>query len=106
HLHLYPDQAALDGDAAAWKLRERFGFRFQRLDRDGIRALEPQVGSRYQVGVYLADHATILNPLRYVQAIVAAGTSNGVRLLRHEVRSARPGEGGRWRLALEAGEHE
>ncbi len=106
HLHLYPDQAALDGDSAAWRLRERFGFRFERLDRDGIRALEPQVGSRYQVGVFLSDHATILNPLRYVQAIVAAGVARGARLLRQEVRSIVPTGGGRWRLGLDAGQHE
>src|SRR5690606_26520824 len=48
HLHLYPDRKALATDAAAWRMRERFGFRFEHLDRAGILALEPQVGERYR----------------------------------------------------------
>ncbi len=62
----------LEADAAAWQLRERFGFRFERLDRAGIEALEPGVAPRYQAGVFLADHATIRNPARYTEAIAAA----------------------------------
>lgn len=103
HLHLYPDRRALAKDAAGWTLRERFGFHFEYLDRAGILALEPQIGDRYQVGVFLADHATVLNPLRYVRAVVRACTDRGARLLRHDVQAIEPLPGGRWRLNFEAG---
>ena len=106
HLHLYPDRKALDQHAAAWAMRERFGFRFEQLDRAGILALEPQVGKRYQVGIFLADHATVLNPLRYVQAIVGASVDRGARLLRHDVRQILSLPGGGWRLHYEAGTQE
>jgi len=97
HLHLYPDAASLAKDAGGWRLRESYGFKAERLDRDGIEALEPGVSARYQVGMFLADHATILNPLRYVQAMARAYASAGGRFVRAGVEGLLP-ENGRWRL--------
>jgi D-amino-acid dehydrogenase len=97
HLHLYPDAEALARDAAGWRMREAHGFTAQRLGRDGIEALEPAVSTRYQVGMFLADHATILNPLRYVQAMASAFAAAGGRLLRSPVARLAPADG-RWRL--------
>ncbi len=102
HLHLYPDEAALAKDAGGWRLREEYGYPSELLGRDGILALEPHVGPRYRVGRFLADHATILNPLRYVQAIVRAFAAQGGDVLRCDVRSLVPQAGGRWQ-AGEAG---
>jgi len=86
-LHLYPSKAALQGDAASWKLRREHGLKFRELDAAGIAELEPRMGSRYPVGIYLTDDATILNPLRYVQAIVAAFVSAGGQVCKRDVRS-------------------
>ncbi|OUM00338.1 NAD(P)/FAD-dependent oxidoreductase [Variovorax sp. JS1663] len=99
HLHLYPDARALAKDAAGWRLREHYGYPFRRLDRDGILAMEPRVGARYQVGVFVADHATIVNPFRYVQAMVRAFTARGGRVRREDVRALANLGDGRWRLA-------
>lgn len=85
HLHLYPDEKSAHGDAQVWQIRERHGFHFEMLDRRGITALEPRIGPRYQVGIYLADHATIRNPARYVAAIAQAFVRHGGQLLRDEV---------------------
>lgn len=98
HLHLYPDQRALDKDAGAWAFRKRFGFAFEQLDRAGILALEPKVGPRYQVGMFLPDHATVLNPFRYVQTIVQAAVDGGARLVRQEVDQVTPLAGRRWQV--------
>lgn len=104
HLHLYPGEEALAKDAGGWRLREQHGFRAERLGRDGIVALEPNVGARYTVGMYLADHATIRNPLRYVQAMVRAFTARGGVLCRQAVRAIVPLAGARWRSeAADAG---
>ncbi len=102
HLHLYPDQRALDKDAGAWAFRKRFGFIFEQLDRAGIVALEPRVGPRYQVGMFLPDHATVLNPFRYVQAIVKAAVDGGARLVRQEVDRITPLAGRRWQVQDDA----
>ena len=98
HLHVYPDGAALKKDAASWDLRTRFGFRFEQLDRAGILDLEPGISSRYNVGIFLPDHATILNPLRYVQAIARDFMARGGRIRRQKVSAAAPAEGGGWQL--------
>lgn len=100
HLHLYPNEEALAKDAGGWRLREQHGFRAERLARDGIVALEPNVGARYTVGMYLADHATIRNPLRYVQAVVQAFTARGGVLCRQAVRAVVPLGGQRWRIEV------
>lgn len=86
-LHLYPSKSALQGDAASWKLRRQHGLKFQELDAAGIADLEPRLGSRYPVGIYLTDDATIINPFRYVQAIVAAFVSAGGELWKRDVRN-------------------
>lgn len=97
HLHLYPDAQALAKDARGWRLREAFGFRVEQLDRAGIESLEPHVAARYQVGMYLADHATILNPLRYLQAMARAYAQAGGRIVCAQVSRLQP-QGGQWLL--------
>ena len=98
HLHLYPDEQSLAKDAAGWKMREAYGYGFERLDRNGILALEPRVGDRYRVGMYLADHATILNPFRYVQAIARTFAANGGKIERGVVGSLLQRPDARWQV--------
>jgi len=102
HLHLYPDEPALAKDAGGWRMREAYGFHAQRLDRAGIEALEPNVSSRYRVGMFLADHATILNPFRYVQAMAGAFSAAGGRVARSAVRALRPTARG-WQIDADSG---
>lgn len=96
HLHLYPDEAALARDAGGWAMRKAHGYTFERLGRTAILRLEPGLGKRYQIGMYLADHATILNPLRYVQAIVRAFVAHGGRVERGLVGAVSQRADGRW----------
>ncbi|MDB5915636.1 MAG: hypothetical protein JWP22_4311 [Ramlibacter sp.] len=97
HLHLYPDAKALAKDSGGWRMRQAYGFEAERLDRGGIEALEPNVSARYQVGMYLADHATILNPLRYVQAMAGAFAAAGGGILRSAVARLERGDAA-WQL--------
>ena len=97
HLHLYPDEAALAKDAGGWRLRKEYGWHFEQLDRAGIQALEPRVHARYRVGIFMADHATILNPHRYVQAMARAFAAAGGKFVRAQVDGLQPGSP-RWRL--------
>lgn len=102
-LHLYPSKAALQDDAASWALRRQHGLSFRELDAAGIAEMEPRIGSRYPVGIFLSDDATILNPLRYVQAIVAAFVSAGGQVWKRDVRSLKRREGGGWSIQSEHG---
>jgi len=103
HLHVYPDAAALAKDAAGWRMRREYGFTVEQLDRAGIDALEPGVGPRYRLGMYLADHATVLNPLRYVQAIVRAFAARGGEVRRGDVHALKPDPDGGWQFVTDAG---
>ena len=103
HLHLYPDAEAIGKDAVAWTMRQRAGYVFEHLDRAGILALEPHIGPRYQAGLFLADHATIVNPLRYVQAIVRACVDHGCKLRRAEVTALVPRANCPWEVRDSAG---
>ena len=47
--------------------------------------------------MYLADHATILNPFRYVQAMARAYAAAGGRILRAQVARLQP-QDGQWAL--------
>lgn len=104
HLHMYPDEAALAKDAGGWRMRAEHGFTVERLDRDGIVALEPGVPQRYRIGMYMADHATIRNPLRYVQAMARAFASAGGAILREDVRSLAPSGSG-WQILTATAAH-
>lgn len=95
HLHLYADAAALASDRTAWRLREQYGYVPQQLDRAGIAALEPNVDARYTTAMFLADHATVRNPFRYVEAIVCKLVERGGELKRAEVRALAQ-HNGRW----------
>ncbi|MCW5644183.1 MAG: FAD-dependent oxidoreductase [Rhodoferax sp.] len=103
HLHLYPDAGALVKDAAGWRLRKQYGWNCEQLDRGAIEALEPNAPNRYGVGMYVADHATILNPQRYVQAMAQAFVAAGGKFCLAMV-SAIERDGSSWRLrgALES----
>lgn len=96
HLHLYPDQQALSKDAAGWGSRQEHGFHFERLDRAGILSLEPGISPRYCVGMFLADHATVINPFRYVQAIFHKLIELGGHFRRAEVRRLTRVQNGWW----------
>lgn len=86
HLHLYTSPAARESDSAGWALRERYGYAFERVDREAIVALEPRLSVRYPAGVFVADHATICHPHRYLQAIVSAFVEHGGKVRRFAVR--------------------
>lgn len=98
HLHLYPDHQALAKDAAGWRLRTQHGYVFEELDRHAVTDLEPNVPPRYHRGVFLRDQATIINPLRYVQAMVRAFIAVGGRSVRDEVRGVERAGADRWRV--------
>ena len=87
HLHLYPDEQALTKDMQGWGLRKSYGYQFDKLDRSGVLALEPGIPARYQIGMYLKDHASILNPFRYVEAIYRSFLLSGGKVVRDEVTS-------------------
>ncbi|MBY4596464.1 FAD-dependent oxidoreductase [Ottowia caeni] len=101
-LHLYPSNQAFQNDESSWALRSRRGLSFQRLDAAGIAKLEPAIGSRYPVGIFLEGDATVLNPGRYVQAIVSAFIAEGGRFVKRNVKRLQRNSDGSWLICSDA----
>jgi D-amino-acid dehydrogenase len=105
HLHLYRDEQALQSDSASWQLRREHGIRYEQIDRAGIVELEPGIDEAYRVGVFLADHATVTNPHRYVTRIAQAFVERGGTIARDSIVSLEPSESG-WTCMAARGRHE
>ncbi|NYT82806.1 FAD-dependent oxidoreductase [Alcaligenaceae bacterium] len=103
HLHLYRNDAALNGDAAAWRLREQHGIAFTRIGRQQILELEPQAPADYNVGVYIEDQATVRNPFRYVQAIFQKYKDGDGRFVHADVQDIQRSANDGWTLSAANG---
>ncbi|MGG5809628.1 NAD(P)/FAD-dependent oxidoreductase [Falsiroseomonas sp. CW058] len=93
NLYLYRSREQLAKDQAGWDLRRAYGARVELLDRDGILALEPEIGPAYQVGVSLPDHAHCASPQRYSRAVADAFQRAGGEVRRDRIRALTVAEG-------------
>jgi D-amino-acid dehydrogenase len=91
------------GDSLAWKLRRDRGVSIEELDDAGVKALVPQLGGRYEVGLYLREQGFVANPERLTKAIAAQLERDGGRVLRREVRDIEVGPDGPRALITDAG---
>jgi D-amino-acid dehydrogenase len=84
-LYLYPDEKWLAKDAPSWTLRRQHGLRVERLGREDILALEPEVGPDYTIGMFTPDQGMSINPYRQVTAIAWDFARRGGRIVRDPV---------------------
>jgi glycine/D-amino acid oxidase-like deaminating enzyme len=84
-LYLYTDEKSLRKDAMSWTLRQEHGLRIERLGREDILALEPEVGPDYSVGLLTPDQGMSVNPYRQVTAIASDFVRRGGRIVRDRV---------------------
>lgn len=81
-LYVFPDRAAFEAEALAWRLRRENGVRWLELDADELRQREPHLARAYRFGVLVEDGGHCSDPGALVAAIVAAAQARGARLLR------------------------
>ncbi|WP_407315917.1 NAD(P)/FAD-dependent oxidoreductase [Pseudomonas sp. nanlin1] len=98
-LYAYPDRAAFDAEALAWRLRRDNGVQWAELDGPALRTAVPDLSERYSFGVWVEAGANCLNPGDYVAALVAHAQRCGAHLQRGRALGLR-GEGGRLRGVL------
>ena len=103
-LHLYSNPASLEKDNAGWALKKQYGLVVERIGRDEIQALEPAVGSHYQVGYHLPDQAWVKDPQAYASNIAHYLKTHGVRFVRDRVQSLYRNEAG-WNLSGQAAQY-
>lgn len=81
-LYAYPDRAAFEAEALAWRLRRMTGLTWRELDRRALEAREPGLSLHYQFGILAEDGAHCVDPGAYVAAIIALAVSRGASLVR------------------------
>lgn len=84
-LYLYPNEKWLRKDAMSWRLRKDYGLRIERLNRNGILALEPEVGPDYPIGMFTPDQGMSFNPYRHVTAVASDFVRRGGQVVRDRV---------------------
>lgn len=101
-LYLYRDRAQYAKDAGGWALRQRHGMRVEFLDGlPAIQALEPDIRGDYQLGLFIPDQGSSVNPLRQAQ-VVARGVARLGGTIRQAAVTALATEGGRVTGAMTA----
>lgn len=86
YLFAYRNRAAYEADGFGWELRREQGFRWDLLEAEALRDLEPAMGPDFGFGVRLQDHGHIKDPGRYVKDLAGHLQSLGGQLLQAEVR--------------------
>ncbi|MDO9706926.1 NAD(P)/FAD-dependent oxidoreductase [Paracraurococcus lichenis] len=103
-LYLYRDHDHYAKDAEGWTLRQRHGMRIEFLEgREAIRALEPDIGGDYALGLFIPEQGSSVNPLRQAQ-VVARGVERLGGTIRRAAVRALATEGGRVTGAATAAE--
>ena len=76
-LYVFPDRAAFEADALAWRLRRDNGVTWSELDRDSLHQQEPALDRRYEFGVFIAAGAHCVDPGGYVAALARHAVDSG-----------------------------
>ncbi|MDR5760687.1 FAD-dependent oxidoreductase [Caballeronia sp. LZ035] len=90
-LYLYSNAASFDTSRASLALREKHGVRFDVLDADGIRRLEPNLAPIFQRGVLFGDSWHFTDPAAFLQALHERLAARGLHLERMNVDAIEPG---------------
>ncbi len=84
-LKVYESDAAFDATADVRALYDHHGGRYEILDADEIRQMEPTVAPIFGRGLYFPEFDSLTNPLRVVQAFAADFVGRGGQLRTGEV---------------------
>lgn len=103
-LYVYPDRAAFEAEALAWRLRGDNGVRWLELESDELRQREPALSRGYTFGVLVEQGGHCSDPAALVGAIVQGALDRGARLLRAKATGLRIDAGSLRAVVTEAGE--
>jgi D-amino-acid dehydrogenase len=81
-LYAYPDRAAFEAEALAWRLRRDNGVRWEEWDDATLHARVPQLGERYRFGAWVGQGAHCHDPGAYVGALVRHALAQGAQRVR------------------------
>ncbi len=76
-IYAYPDRAAFEAEALAWRLRKDNGLEWEELDEKSLRKNEPALSAHYKFGVLVKAGAHSSNPGEYVWQIFQQAMKHG-----------------------------
>ena len=101
-LYVYPDRAAFEAEALAWRLRRDNDVAWIELDEDELRQREPALARSYRFAALVEEGAHCSDPGALVAAVVQASVARGA-VLRRVRATGLVLEGGRLRAVKTAG---
>jgi D-amino-acid dehydrogenase len=76
-IYAYPDRAAFEAEAFAWRVRRDNGVDFRELSTAQLHTLEPELSDRYTFAVLVEHGGHVVDPGGYVAAIVEHAVARG-----------------------------
>ncbi|WP_179402262.1 NAD(P)/FAD-dependent oxidoreductase [Burkholderia guangdongensis] len=101
-VYLYSNAVSFDAAQPSLALRRSLGVRFENVDRDGIRALEPNLAPIFAHGTLFRDSWFLSDPCGFLCALHASLIGQGLRHERTAIRMLEPRPAG-VRIVDEAG---
>lgn len=103
-LHVYRSRAEFEGEALAWRVRQRTGVQWQEWEADELRRREPALDARYTLGIHVPEAGHCRQPGAYVAALARHAAVLGAGWHRARATGLRI-EGGRLKaVQTDAGE--
>lgn len=89
-LYLYSNEASFTAAQPSLALRRSHGVRFEPVERDGIRALEPNLAPIFAHGTLFHDSWFLGDPRGFLQTLCASLADQGLRHERTAIREISP----------------
>jgi D-amino-acid dehydrogenase len=99
----YKNKAAFETDRRFWEMRRERGARYDLLDSDALRQIEPALAHDFSFAVHLHDHGHALDPARLVKALADHFMRQGGTVLERDVTDIEVGPDGPTRLLTSEG---
>jgi D-amino-acid dehydrogenase len=78
-LYVFPDRAAFEAEALAWRIRAQTGVKWLEIGEDELRQREPDLDRRYTFALLIEEGGHCRNPGAYVAALVALAEAQGMK---------------------------
>ena len=79
-MYLFRDRKEFEEDQYGWSLRRKYGFSWDEIGNEEIRALEPSFSDQYTFATMIGNHGSISDPPMYVNALVEHIEKSGGKL--------------------------
>ncbi len=102
-LFVFPDRAAFEAEALAWRVRRDAGIKWLELDEDELRQREPALDRHYRFAVLVEENGQCRDPGAYTAALarhaaalgatIARTVATGFRIEAGRLRAVKTGDG-------------